>query len=950
MKKLKLKLLLLVLTINLFIVTGLSAQSLQVTTSVVSYGIDTAQIMIHITNLNLAAFYRINYDVYPNYNNNNTMAVRITATSDTTIFVVLRNLNPNTKYAFIAEVVGSVNAVSDVGNFTTKSCEIVISTSGDVSICKGEKTQLAVSGVDTYVWSPSSGLNTTIGDTIIASPTVTTTYTVIGRKGNCTVTATIVVTVISIHLNVSSTTTICKGSSIPLIASGVDTYSWSPVDGLNNPNIANPIATPSITTTYTVTGNKGTCFQTASVVVIVENIHLNVSTTDTTICINHSVQLFATGAVTYSWSPSYGLNTVNGASVLASPSTTVTYTVTGRTTSCAATASIVVNVINIHLNISNNITICQGSNAQLLASGADTYVWYPSYGLSDANISNPIANPAFTTTYTVTGTKGSCSKTATVVVTVQDTSNTLVTPTSAILDCSSPPVTFTASGGTSYLWSNGVRSSKLTTSLAGIYTVTITGNCGILAVKSVSVEVTGNSGLTATIATQGSTSVCDGKTVPLTFSGSAGILTWLHELNGKTDILLPKTTSINVAISGNYWAQVQVGNCISSSNVIPVLVNSLPAKFNILPGDTVFCEGNNIVEYVSLGSGFKYHWSTGDTTSGIFISSSGSYALTITDTNGCKRVSNKSVIIGVSKPPKLTRFFYGDTSFCFGKSVRLGVSSNSSVNYLWNTGATSSIITATESGIYSVTATDKYGCSSFTQTIVTQRDELKPIISSESPLTICQGDTVILDANPSGFLYQWNNGAKTSSVKITRSGDYDFIMSDEFGCKSTSSSLTVKVNDRPVVHIVTPSGGGRGDKTVSVSGGEAPYTYLWSNGATTKDVSVGNGVCSVTVTDANGCSNDTKITVFGVGINELENKDQILIKIYPNPFNDIIHVEIPYGKYEITLFDDLGKVVKKEKMEGENINIQTGDFKRGLYLLQISSEKGIIFYKKVIAE
>jgi hypothetical protein len=142
---------------------------------------------------------------------------------------------------------------------------------------------------------------------------------------------------------------ICRNSSVQLTASGGNSYSWTPATGLNSNTSATPTASPTGTTTYTVTGfDANGCGDTAMVTVKVNQLP-NVSVTPNfpTIKTGQSVQLTASGASTYSWAPPAGLNATTGSVVTASPTVTTTYTVTGTDiNNCQNSATSVVTYID----------------------------------------------------------------------------------------------------------------------------------------------------------------------------------------------------------------------------------------------------------------------------------------------------------------------------------------------------------------------------------------------------------------------------------------------------------------------------------------------------------------------------------------------------------------------------------------------------------------------------
>jgi hypothetical protein len=214
---------------------------------------------------------------------------------------------------------------------------VMVSTSND-TICLGSAAILTAAGATTYSWSPSTGLSATTGDSVIASPNTTTTYSVIGTNGfGCSDTAVISITVLSlpnVMVSASPDTSICLDSSLVLTASGATTYSWYPTTGLDS--IAGPIvpAWPSSDITYSVIGADSLgCIDTASISITVHPVPVvSVTPNDTTMgqCFGPGL-LIASGATTYQWSPSIGLSDSTGTSVLADPISSITYTVTGTT-------------------------------------------------------------------------------------------------------------------------------------------------------------------------------------------------------------------------------------------------------------------------------------------------------------------------------------------------------------------------------------------------------------------------------------------------------------------------------------------------------------------------------------------------------------------------------------------------------------------------------------------
>lgn len=216
-----------------------------------------------------------------------------------------------------------------------------------------------------------------------------------------------------------SDTSICNGSSVQLNSSapGAVSYAWTPTTGLSNPSIANPIANPTVTTTYVVAITNGNgCTDNDTVVVTVVPLPSPSITPSgpTSFCTGGSVTLTSAAASSYLWSTGAS-DTLQSITVSASG----TYTVTvSNGIGCTATATQSVTVFGLPpIDAGPNDSTCLSVNANLLATGGVSYVWTPSGSLSDPNIANPVAGPTVTTTYTVVGTAtGGCTNTDSVTI------------------------------------------------------------------------------------------------------------------------------------------------------------------------------------------------------------------------------------------------------------------------------------------------------------------------------------------------------------------------------------------------------------------------------------------------------------------------------------------------------------------------------------------------------
>src|SRR5205823_6524475 len=162
-------------------------------------------------------------------------------------------------------------------------------------------------------------------------------------------------------------------------------YSWAPGTGLSSTGGAVVTATPNSTTTYICFATDTFGCKNMDTVMVTVNPYPVISITPTApvICTGDSVLLTANGATNYSWSPATGLSSTTGATVIASPATATTYTITGTDANgCKNTASITVTINPPPIaDAGPDTTVCSGSGIQLNPSGGVGYLWGPSTGL-----------------------------------------------------------------------------------------------------------------------------------------------------------------------------------------------------------------------------------------------------------------------------------------------------------------------------------------------------------------------------------------------------------------------------------------------------------------------------------------------------------------------------------------------------------------------------------------
>ncbi len=299
----------------------------------------------------------------------------------------------------------------------------------------------------------------------------------------------------------TNSTAICEGTSIQLNATGASTYSWTSGSSLSNPAIANPIATPTATTRYIVTGITLAGCEAKDTVDITVNLKPTITkSANDTICVPNSILLSAGGGVAYSWLPAASLDNPSSPTPLATPTSTTTYivTVTGANT-CTNTDSIKIEVRSASsFSINPPDQVCINAPIQLSAGGGDIYLWQANPTLSNTSIPNPTATPTATTTYSVLITDTLCnySTTLSTMITALPLP-TIRTSKSNDINCVLSQSNLAATGAATYIWSPGATLNT-TTSATPIaspmvttkYIVTGTNSNGCINNDSITVNVT----------------------------------------------------------------------------------------------------------------------------------------------------------------------------------------------------------------------------------------------------------------------------------------------------------------------------------------------------------------------------------------------------------------------------------------------------------------------------
>ncbi len=788
-------------------------------------------------------------------------------------------VNPSQTTTFTVtgtNLAGNCTASDTFTVFVRENSQVVVNPPG-VTLCSGAAQTLTASGAQIYSWSPATGLSQTTGPSVTASPSQTTAYTVTGISNGCTTQAVVVVVVTGATVTVNQPEAICPGQSATLSASGAATYSWQPPTGLNATTGPNVVATPSQTTTYTVTGISGGCTSQATVTVVVNPGSAVTVNQPEAICPGQSTTLSASGAATYSWQPSTGLNTTVGPNVVATPTQTTTYTVTGISGGCTSQATVTVTVLNVGgLSVTQpGGPICAGESTTLIATGAQNYSWQPPTGLNNTTTSVVVASPSQTTTYTVTGTTGNCTSTTTVTVQVGAAANVNVLPNNPTI-CQGESVTLTAEGATSYTWSpaTGLNTTTGATVIASPTQTTqymltaIAGGC--VTVRLITVTVVSPQSISVF---PSEPTICIGGSVSLAATGGQ-TYTWSPALG------LSSTTGSSVNANPNQTTvytvtAVTAQGCTTSRTVTVQVVAQL--NVSISPQNPSFCQGQNIVLTASGASHYSWSPAAGlSSTTGAVVTCNTPTTRTYTVTGTSGGCSSQAFVTVTVHPYPNPQIGASSTQLCEGESANLsasgtGVFSWSPATGLNTTTGPNVVANPAQTTTYTLTV-EANGCTSERTIDITVRP--RPNVSVTPALsTVCANGTTTLSASGAQS-YVWSpaTGLNTTTgpnvvASPTQTTVYTVTGTDVHGCASTASA-TVAITPLPVLSIspANPVRCANGDGlTLNVSGG-AQYVWQPAIGLNTTTGSVvvaaPNQTTTYTVRNTTpGCETQTTVTV-----------------------------------------------------------------------------------------
>ncbi len=653
-------------------------------------------------------------------------------------------VNTPGSYTFNVTVTDAGNNCSDVSSIdlVVNARPILSLVNGDNPYCEQEMISLSVNsagtvGPYTYSWTGPNGFNSGLQSPTIPNCTIINEgqYSVLVADGNgCTSQGNI-----GVNVNTNPVATaandapVCIGGSFNLVASGGFTYQWTSPEGFTI-NGATPVrsnANPAMGGLYTVqVTNLNGCTSTATTTVTVRPSPVITASPGGPYCAGQSINLFATGALSYQWISPTGALLNGDAPVIANANPAIhngTFCVTATdNVGCTTSNCVSVQVNPLPIAVASNAgDYCPGNTIDIFAAGGNSYLWSGPQGYTSSLQNNSISNGSTINgglyTVTVTDVNG-CSSIASTTVLVNGTPLfTNVGSTSPY--CVGQPIALSSTlvGGIQYVWSgpnNYIATAQhpvrpnATLADSGTYNVTATdlNYCTATASTVVSVNVAG------TLVAQGDT-VCTGATIGLNATIANGnTYVWqapsgaLYN-NQNQSVTLADST----AHTGIWSVTASDTNGCTATSTAQVVVLPLPSVS--VSGLAFACSGDTV--QLNVSGGLAYQWFTNDTTTSILVpvqtgnlQSNQNWSVSASDSNGCIATATGYIVVNPTPNPIING---GVDTICNAAAGVLLQTQSAGTSFTWSPtnqpGAAIVSIPSMDPITYSVTATSAFGCT-----------------------------------------------------------------------------------------------------------------------------------------------------------------------------------------------------------------------------------------------
>ncbi len=413
-----------------------------------------------------------------------------------------------------------------------------------------------------------------------------------------------------------------------------------------------------------------------------------------------------------------------------------------------------------------------------------------------------------------------------------------------------------------YSWNTGDNTEDLINLNAGDYSISVTdaNNCVVNGDYTVA-NITGS--LTQTYESVFD-EVCGDSSgsIDITMTGGLGALTYSWS-NGEV------TEDLRDITSGDYFCVITDGS--GCSYTTPTYTVNNQSNDMLIFDIDIFDEtcsnglGRLNVDVINGTLPYSYLWSNADTNQVADTLSEGTYSCIITDSNGCSVETGDLIVLNTSGTLNLDNMVVTDEICGNGTgSVDLTISGEAvPYTFLWSNGASTEDLTNLTAGTYTATVTDTNGCQLNINAVVGNNQGTLALLNQVITDEVCGDSNGAVNLTISGgtlpYLFNWDNGANTEDLMNLKAGTFNAIITDAFGCEITTQAVVnnqtgdLSLDNTVITNEVCGNTSGAID--ITISGGTLPYTFAWSNGANSEDLTgLVAGTYSCVITDGLGCT------------------------------------------------------------------------------------------------
>jgi gliding motility-associated-like protein len=570
----------------------------------------------------------------------------------------------------------------------------------------------------------------------------------------------------------------------------------------------------------------------------------------------------------FTWTPNYNITSTTVPDPIVFPEVSTTYYVEvyDAVYGCTYTDSIFIDVGQpFTLDITPDTSLCdvQGIELYAIPSVEDAeyeYVWAPNNGtISNVNSPNPTVSPAVTTTYEVyVNSSGGCIANGEVTINVNQLLDLdVITDNNNFCEGESAQLNALLAGNPQnlvyewvpdlYLNDASIANPISTPEEPVTYTVTVTDAlAGCVLSEDITITVYPAFDLVVTP----DTSICTVQGFQLSAVASEpGPFDWqwtpAASLNN-ANIASP-TITINATESFTVTATDGGGCSVTETVDVELLFES----FDLGP-DVNICEGELTTLATGYDATYTHDWSTGASTPTIEVGASNNYSVTVTSPEGCSETDAINVVVHALPTVNLGP----DQSLCEGEQYVIDAL-NAGSDFEWSTGVSTQAILVDESGDYSVEVTDFWGCVNSDEITVTFHEN--PVINLPAITTICEDETVILDAGNPGSTYVWNSGQSTQSIEVNQEYLYEVTVTNIYGCTSEDQAV-VEIETYPVVNLGPDRLFCEGEEFV-LNAGNPALNHEWNTGENTQQITVDESDTYSVIVDNGYCFAEDEVVI-----------------------------------------------------------------------------------------